>query len=318
MNSTDQTNALFSRRLDRRSFLHKAGLIAAMTPAAAMLLGGNNEVEADALPFAPGTELDIAILNFALNLEYLEGEYYNFGAFGKSLTDQGVTVSGPLGVQGTVKVKDSPKVTFSSDAMGTLMQQYAEEIALDEVAHIKFLQQAITELGGSYVAEPDINLVDSFNIISDNAGLGSTFDPYASQTNFFLGGFSLTDVGVTAYHGAAGLLTLPLVITSAAGILGTEAYHDAVLRQGVYLAGSDAIAMASAISALRAKLDNNSTYVRDQGVVDSSGAYNLTPVDDNSIVFARHPGNVLNIVCGGGHKVRKGGFFPSSVNGPIY
>ena len=317
MNSNDQTNALLSsRRFDRRSFLHKAGLIAALTPAAAMLLGARNDVEADEIGIAPGTELDIAILNFALNLEYLEGEFYNYGAFGKSLTDQGVTVSGPLGNQGVVKVKASPQVSFGTDATGTLMQQYAEEIALDEVAHIKFLQASITALGGQYVAEPEINLVDSFNIIADNAGIASTFDPYASQTNFFLGGFSLTDVGVTAYHGAAGLLTLPLVITSAAGILGTEAYHDAVLRQGVYLAGSDAIGMAAKISALRAKLDNNSTYVRDQGVVDSSGAYNLTPVDDNSIVFARHPGNVLNIVCGG-TKVREGGFFPAGINGAI-
>ena len=123
-------------------------------------------------------------------------------------------------------------------------------------------------------------------------------------------------MGVTAYHGGAPYLFNPTVISDAAGILGTEAYHDAVLRLTVYQAGADAQKMASMISALRDSLDDNGTVERDQGVVDANGAYNVVPADANSIAFARKPGNVLNIVCGG-NKVRKGGFFPAGVNGPI-
>ncbi len=309
--SASQNVKLDTRRLDRRSFLQKAGLIAAITPAAAMLLGVKQEANADELPFPISTELDLAILNFALNLEYLEGEYYSLGAYGKSLADLGVTLTGS-GTQGAVTVKSSPQVPFATAAL----RQYAQEIANDEISHINFLHATITSLGGTPISHPAIDLENSFNTLADMAGIAGTFDPFLNETNFFLGGFSLTDVGVTAYHGGAPYLKNAVVISSAAGILGTEAYHDAVLRLTVYEAGTDAQAMASKISDFRDKIDDNSTVERDQGVVDSSGGYNIVPADTNSIVFARKPGNVLNIVCGG-NKQRKGGFFPNGVNGPI-
>ena len=310
--SAPQNVQFDTRRLDRRSFLHKAGLIAALTPAAAMLLGVKSEANADELPYPISTELDIAILNFALNLEYLEGEYYSLGAYGKSLTDLGVTLTGS-GTQGDVTVKTgSPQVPFATAAL----RQYAEEIANDEIAHINFIRGTIAGLGGTPVAHPAVDLLNSFNTVADMAGIAATFDPFTSETNFFLGGFSLTDVGVTAYHGSAPYLKNLAVISGAAGLLGTESYHDAVLRLTVYQAGSDAQEMASKISDFRDKIDDNNTVERDQGVVDSSGGYNIVPADTNSIAFARKPGNVLNIVCGG-NKQRKGGFFPNGVNGPI-
>ena len=302
---------LDASRLNRRSFLHKAGLVAALTPAAAMLLGGRQNVRADELPYPISTELDIAILNFALNLEYLEGEYYTYGAYGKSLSDFGIPLTGS-GTQGSVTIKSSPQVPFATSAL----RQYAEEIANDEMAHIKFIRGVISGLGGTPVAEPDLDLENSFNTVADMAGIAATFDPFDSETDFFLGGFSLTDVGVTAYHGSAPYLKNLAVISGAAGLLGTEAYHDAVLRLTVYQAGADAQEMASKISDFRDRIDDNNTVERDQGVVDSNGGYNIVPADANSIAFARKPGNVLNIVCGG-NKQRKGGFFPSGVNGPI-
>ncbi len=311
MNFSAKPNARIpARALDRRSFLCRAGLITAASPFAAMLLGVKEATAA--LPYPISTELDIAILNFALTLEFLEGEYYSLGAFGKTLSDQGITLSGE-GTQGSLVVKDSPQVSFDSSDL----QQYAEEIANDEIAHIKYLQTTIKALGGEPVAEPTINLLDSFNDVANNAGISSTFDPFANETNFFLGGFSLTDVGVTAYHGGSQYLKNLPVISAAAGILATECYHDAVLRLTVYQAGSDAIKMAGLISALRDKLDDGGAQQMDQGVTDSTGAYNIVPADSNSIAFSRKPNNVLNIVCGGTGQ-RKGGFFPSGLNGPIH
>ena len=302
----------FLFRSDRRSFMKRAALLAAMSPAAVALLGLKPDADADPLPYPMGLELDLAILNFALNLEYLEGEYYNQGAFGLSLTDQKVATTGGQGAAGEVTIKSNPQVTFVTPGL----QLYAEKIAMDEVAHIKFLQSAITAFGGTYVNEPAINLVDSFNGLANNAGIAATFGPLAKEPNFYLGAFSLTDVGVTAYHGAAPFLTNKTILSSAAGILATEAYHDAVLRLTVYQAGADAITNAGKISALRDMLDDNGAVTRDQGVVDGSGNLNVTPTDANSIAFARKPGNVLNIVCGA-NKQRKGGFFPAGVNGPI-
>ena len=297
--------------LNRRSFLRRAGLISALSPMAAMLLGGGQNAAA-ALPFAPGLELDIAMLNFALNLEYLEGEYYTLGTTGASLTDKGIPTSVGGTTAGALIVKSSPAVPFQTPAL----QQFAQEIAADEQAHIKFIQTTITSLGGTPVSAPSIDLLNSFNTVALNAGIASTFDPFADETSFFLGGFSLTDVGVTAYHGAAPFITNKTVLSGASGILATESYHDSVLRLGIFQAGTDAQTKAQQVSDLRDSLDDNGKKDKDQGVANTDGSANIVPTDGNSIIFARSPRQVLNIVYGG-FKAANGGFFPSGVNGDI-
>lgn len=304
-----QPSPLSSLGLNRRSFLQRSGLLAAMTPFAAMLLGGKPTANA-ALPFPIGPELDLAILNFALNLEFLEAEYYNLGVTGQSITAQGVTVSGG-GTPGNVTAKANPQVPFQSDTL----RQYAAEIARDEIAHIKFIQNTITKLGGTPVARPSLDLLNSFNAVAANAGIASTFDPFADEVSFFLGGFSLTDVGVTAYHGAAPFIYSSAVLFNSAGILATESYHDAVLRLTVYQAGEMARTNAQKVSDLRDKLDGTNND-KDQGVANTDGTINLVPADENSIAFARTPRKVLNIVYGQ-KAAAAGGFFPNGVNGDI-
>ncbi len=66
---------------------------------------------------------DSDILNFALNLEYLEAEYYLRAAFGRGLADADVTGSGIAG-----GVTGGRQVTFANP----VIRQYAEEIARDE------------------------------------------------------------------------------------------------------------------------------------------------------------------------------------------
>ena len=294
---------------NRRNFLRRVGLISAMSPLALVLLGEGQLAEGAALPYAPGVELDIAILNFALNLEYLEGEYYNLGVSGKSLGELGVAMTAGNGSSGTLIVKGSPAVPFATG----YLQEFMAEIASDEVAHIKFIQNTITQLGGTPVAAPNIDLLNSFNTVALKAGIASSFDPFANETNFYLGAFSLTDVGVTAYHGAAPLLTTPAVLSGSAGILAAESYHDSVLRLTIFKAGADAQAMAQKISDLRDSLD--SAPDKDQGVT-KNGAANIVPTDGNSIVFARNPTEVLNIVYGM-TGATAGGFFPTGINGAI-
>lgn len=296
----------------RRSFMKRAGLIAALSPLAATLLGSPQKLSAAALPFPPGLELDIAILNFALNLEYLEASYYNYGVTGQDLVALGVTTSTGNGADGGVTVKASPQVPFATPAL----QQYMAEIAQDEINHIKFIQQTIGDLGGTPVSRPKIDLLNSFNTVAQAAKIGSSFDPFANETNFYLGGFSLTDVGVTAYHGAAPLITNKTVLSGSAGILAVEAYHDSTIRLSIFNAGTDAISQAQAVSDLRDSLDDNGKKDKDQGVANPDGTPNIVPTDGNSIAFARNSRQVLNIVYGG-FKASSGGFFPAGVNGDI-
>ena len=100
---------------------------------------------------------------------------------------------------------------------------------------------------------------------------------------------------------------------SAVGILGTEAYHSGAIRtklkqvakEAVFPFGATVGMIVNSISGLRAKV----------GGGKDGGLSVLVPTDNNSLIYARTPREVLNIVYLGG--VTKGGFFPKGVNGPI-
>ena len=310
MNDTPTAESSLRRSLNRRSFLRRAGMMAALSPAASYFVS-NKESASAAVSIPAGTELDLAILNFALNLEFLEGEYYTRGTTGAGLAAAGTRTTG-AGSAGTVVSKANPLVPFVSKPLAA----YALEIAQDERNHIAFIQETITALGGTPIDEPNIDLLNSFNTVAANAGIASTFDPFADEVSFYLGAFSLTDVGVTAYLGAGPLITNKAVLKGASGILAVEAYHDATLRLSIFQAGTDAQIKAQKVSDLRDSLDDGGKRDKDQGVANADGSPNIVPTDAHSLAFPRSTRQVLNIVYGA-TKATSGGFFPSGVNGLI-
>jgi hypothetical protein len=253
------------------------------------------------------TVTDADILNFALNLEYLEAQFYTLATTGMTLDQAGLSTKGGDGsAGGTVTVKSSPMVPFTTP----LLQQFAMEVANDEQNHVKFLQ---TQLATSAVAMPNIDLMNSFNALASAAGLGSTFDPFASETNFLLGAFIFEDVGVTAYQGAAGLISSKTYLDKAVGIHNVEAYHAAAIRTRIFQAGASAQAASQAIAATRAKLDG--TGNDDIGVGVNGGAATIVDNDANGMTYARTTSQVLSIVYGGGSA--GGAFYPNGLNGTI-
>jgi hypothetical protein len=283
---------------DRRNFLRSAG-VAGLGVVGATALSGVASGSADAAA-APS---DGAILNFALNLEYLEAEFYAHAVFGHGL-DHGLTTG--KGNHG--KVRGGRMVNWQTPNI----RRYATEIAHDEVSHVRFLRSA---LKGAKVARPAIDLRSSFTAAARAAGLvgpHQSFDPYANENNFLLAAFLFEDVGVTAYKGAAPLISNKAYLEAAAGILAVEAYHAGIVRTNLYAKGL--MGAVKAISAARDSLDGTSND--DQGIGGPRHS-NLVPTDGNSIVYSRTAARVLNIVYLSPKMVRKGGFFPAGVNGSI-
>ena len=286
---------------DRRSFLRAAG-VAGLGVVGTSALASSGVLTASAAPRAAAID-DLAILNFALNLEYLEAEFYLHAYFGTGLKSDQIDGGGTLG-----GVTGGRKVKFKTRAI----KEYAKEIAWDELHHVEFLRKA---LGGAKVSRPAIDLKASFTAAARAAGLISskqTFDPFANENNFLLAAFIFEDVGVTAYKGAAPLIDNKAYLEAAAGILAVEAYHAGIIRSALYRKGL--YTAVRKISDARDSLDGSSDD--DRGIGSSKNG-NLVPADGDSIVYSRTPGSVLNIVYLNPAKVTKGGFFPAGVNGAI-
>ena len=327
------------RRDERRRFIKMAGAgIAAAGGLSVLSACGDDDTKptATASPYPTATATvsanDVDILNFALSLEYLESNYYLFAAFGQGPNSTLLTGTGTQG-----GVTGGRQVAFADATIAS----YAREIAQDELAHVIFLRN---QLGSAAVAQPAINIDGSatgaFTAAARAAGVvgaTGTFDPYASDDNWLLGGMLLSDVGVTAYKGAASLLNSSVIIDAAAGILATEAYHSGLIRTLLYrrgLATPTDRTYSNQIAAFRDSIDGSVTaagppqvYANDdQGVssittVTANGvtypASNIVPSDDNGIVFGRRAANVLNITFGTRASTTSGGFFPSGINGNI-
>lgn len=257
---------------------------------------------------AGGSGLDVAIGQFALNLEYLEAQFYTYAVTGQGIEAQGVATDGS-GTKGGVTIKSNPQVPFSDSKN----QQYAAEIGQDERNHVTFFRSFLTSVGVQPVAQPQLDLQNSFNTLAQAAGIGSSFDPFANDVNFLLGAFIFEDVGVTLFGGAAKLITNRDLLDSAAGILAVEAYHASNIRVHIFEAGSTAQGLAQKVSDLRKTLSGADD---DQGVVDGNGKANIVPTDANGRAFRRTTRQGLNIVYGAVNAA-KGLFFPNGLNGAI-
>jgi len=290
--------ALASEGVNRRSLVGRIGAGAAGAVALGAMATGM--AVSTSVPAQAQTITDADILNFALNLEYLEAEYYI-----RSFLGVGLDAADRDGVGGSGFVLGGSKVPFKTPAIAA----YAQKITIDEVNHVRFLRRA---LGTAAIGAPNIDLLNSFNALGVAAGLipaGTQFNPFENEQNWLLGAFIFEDVGVTAYAGAARLLQNKDFLDAAASILAIEAYHSGSIRTTIGALGLQI--PANAISSVRARAGNG----KDQGVSTRNLSINISPSDTDSLAYRRTTTEVLNIVYNGGKG--GGGFFPNGVNGVI-
>jgi hypothetical protein len=213
---------------------------------------------------------DVDILNFALNLEYLEAEFYTYAITGKGIPSELTGGVGKLGF-----TTGGHEVTFDDPVLTAM----AIAIMHDEWNHVKFLRAA---LGDKAVAKPEINL--------NALGLG-----FKNETEFILLSRAFEDTGVSAYAGAARLISNKDYLEAAAQILAAEAYHAGAMRAQLLYKTIDAPALDT--------MDKVPT------------TRSVFPTDMNGLATKRGAGDVAMIVRG---KDANGGtFYPSGMNGLI-
>jgi hypothetical protein len=149
---------------------------------------------------------DVALLQFALNLEFLEAEFYTIATTGLTISQVGIVTRGDVGIEG-------PTVGGSRVPLSQPVMNLALAIAQDEQNHVRLLQ---TALSANAIAKPAIDL---------SAAGGA-----ATETTFLTLARAFEDIGVSAYGGAVPLITNLTLLGTTARILGTEAEHAGAIR----------------------------------------------------------------------------------------
>lgn len=277
----------YFRALNRRRFLTGMGSAGLAAGVAAILGCGSSSNKGMTVgtppPVMAGTPQPNDVLNFALNLEYLEASFYLYATTGSGLSATDMGTGTGLGT-----VTGGVKVNFTTPAIADI----AAQIAADELAHVELLRSA---LGSVAVPMPNINL----------AALGTV----NTQTLFLLIARAFEDTGVSAYLGGAGYLAgSTSTLQTAAQILAVEAYHAGNIRSNIIqlgLASMDSAtdSMDVPTSALDPATNTNSYFC-----------------DTKALAIVRTPAQVLDIVYAnksGAAGVTSGGFYPNGMNGTI-
>jgi hypothetical protein len=153
-------DSLVEKALSRRTFLASAGAVAATAAVSGCSSSGTTTpVTTSPITTTPVTTMptgaaytDADLLNYALNLEYLEAQFYLYAATGAGLS--GVDTVAPSGYtgsfsEGTVTVGSAAAVPGLTSAQ----QEILNEIAFEEQTHVQFLRSAL----GSAALDPSLS-----------------------------------------------------------------------------------------------------------------------------------------------------------------
>jgi hypothetical protein len=261
-------------RLSRRTFLTRSSLAAGAVGAFGLAGCTNN---GSPIPSATGTTPSVSdVLNFALNLEYLEATFYLTLTTGAGLpsADMGTSPGAVTGGLGQVAFVDAG------------VQDLANQLAADELAHVQFLRATMQSLSFTPVDMPAFNL----------GALGAV----TTDAQFLAIARQLETTGISAYEGAiASLISNTTALTYAAQIHDTEGQHEGALRQYCVTNGV-----------------TTSTAVDSGDIPPTATA--IFNTNGSGLNTVRNTSQVLMIVYASTNmNVTSGGFYPNGMNGNI-
>lgn len=217
-----------------------------------------SKVAVAALPFALGSLFKkayaqqsstniVAILNYALTLEYLEANFYNTG-LGNTATP-----------------------TFALGSPTAPQLAGLKLIQTDENNHVTFLRTAISSLGGTPVTYTAAQF--------DFTGSGNFTDVFTNFDTFLAVAETFEDTGVRAYKGRAPELlnNQQGILTAALNIHSVEARHASHLRM---LRRSRGAAIKPWISSTAA--NSNDTGISKVDAVYGAGSSAAFPAENNT------------------------------------
>lgn len=291
MITVEQAQAMKEQRaLNRRKFMIGMGLAGGAVGAS--LAGCNSESNQTPSTVLAAGPSEFDILNFALNLEFLETTFYSFATQGTDLPASLIAGSGP--------VTGAPsKLTFLNQQITDVLN----EIFFDEMSHVIALQNV---LGSSQIKRPALNLAAAGPVT------GADFITIARQ---------FVDVGASAYAGGIALLTGANLAT-VAKILPVEGFHAGALRliaiqQGLPFAPADGLDVPTSDPGAQVLATQGPTSAG--GFFATAGKSTATTSSPAGLAFTRSASQVLQIVYNapGQTGVTKGAFFPNGLNGNI-
>jgi hypothetical protein len=305
--TVDKLNKIAAdRALNRRHFITALGMTGAA--AGVGLMSGCTTTSSVPVATAVGAG-QVDILNFALNIEYLQATLYAYLTQGADLPS---TLTANSGVITGAPAQLAVTASITQQTIDLL-----NEIYFDEVNHVKYLQNL---LGSAAVPRPAINLA-AFGAIT--------------ATNALSIARLLEDIGVTSYASAITGLSSSNA-TYIGQILGAESFHSGALR---LISIQNAITVTSAADGLDVPPADIGATVATSGPTASGGFYPTyggaavpgisgntfvgTPgtYGSNGISYARTYQQVLALLYGPGTALATslvgGGFFPNGVNGNL-
>ena len=285
-------------RLSRRKFLGGLSGATALAVTAGFIEMPKLSAQTTAAPAIPD------VLNFALNLEYLEANLYYFAS-----TGQGIPASYSGTPTGAATLP--PAALYTAVKANAQVYALAQALAQDELNHISDLRTAISSLGGTPVNQPQLNYAPK------GAAVTTVAQFLATARQF-------TALGNSAYAGAAQfLVSNPAVLTTAAQILGAEGQHMGAVNyqciaQGVTAAFStNAAAYIDPMDQPPSTTQYFTVFVAGQPNVN-------TTTQAPGLTAARTTSQDLGVVYGASTPtafasagITSGGFFPAGVNGAI-
>ncbi|KAL5996070.1 Ferritin-like catalase Nec2 [Asimina triloba] len=262
---------------------------------------------------------DVDKIQFALNLEHLETEFFLFGALGRGLDafDPELAMGGP------------PPIGAQKANLDKITKRIIAEFGFQEVGHLRAIKSTV---GG--FPRPLLNLsAANFAAIFDSAfgyPLTPPFHPYANSINYLLASYVIPYVGLVAYVGTNPNINGYVSKRLVAGLLGVEAGQDAVIRGLLYERGGEyvhpynytVVEFTNRVSMLRNRLAG--CGIKDEGLMvplelgaEERTTSNVLSANEDSISYARTPAEILRTVYATGDEHKPGGFLPKGGGGAI-